>query len=104
MLLRRLDLLSLGPKWFLFKTNKIKNITIKYNNDRSGGDDEHWLMLACGEADGGDEWYNTLEGKRKWSELLHMAEKYLKDIKKTREKHVEEEGERVRGGLGRASG
>jgi hypothetical protein len=54
-------------------------------------------MLVHDGAEGGDGRYNTLEGGRKWQELLHMAEKHLKNMKKTREKHVEEEGERVRG-------
>jgi hypothetical protein len=36
---------------------------------------------------------NTLKGRQKWPELLHMAEKHLKNAKKTKEKHVKEEGE-----------
>jgi hypothetical protein len=42
--------------------------------------------LARGGGDGGDGWHNTLE-------LLHIAKKTLKITKKTREKHVEEEGD-----------
>jgi hypothetical protein len=100
--LRRLDLLLLHPKQFLFKTNKTRNTTIKNRSDQSGGNDGHWLALACGGANGRDGQHNTLEGIRKWPELLHMAGKTLKITKKTREKHVEEEGEirkgeRVRG-------
>jgi hypothetical protein len=33
--------------------------------------------MAHGGADGGDGWHNTLEGGRKWPELLHMAEKHI---------------------------
>jgi hypothetical protein len=37
--MRRLDLLLLNPKRFLFKTNKAKNTNIKNNNNWSGEDD-----------------------------------------------------------------
>jgi hypothetical protein len=58
-------------------------------------------VLAHGGADGGDKQHNTLE-------LLHMAKKTLKITKKTRKKHVEEEGdvrkgEKVRGRGGGSS-
>jgi hypothetical protein len=41
LLLRRLDLLLLDKKWFLFKTNKTINTTIKKSNDQNRGDDRH---------------------------------------------------------------
>jgi hypothetical protein len=104
MLLRRLDLLFIDPKQSenyiiflvdrsqeqilegkkcLLKTNKTRNTTIK-NNNRSGGDDEHWLALTRSRGDGR---YNTLASGRNWMELLHMTEKHLKkNTKKTIEK------------------
>ena len=97
LLLRILDLLIIDPKRSLFKTNKTRSTTIKNNNDQSGGDDGHWQALARGGADGGDRRHNTLEGERKWLELLHMAEKHIKNTKKTRKKHVEVEGEKKKG-------
>jgi hypothetical protein len=59
--MRRLDLLIFDTKQSLFKTNKIRNTTIKNSSDWSRGDDEHWLVLACGGADIGDGWHNTFE-------------------------------------------
>jgi hypothetical protein len=64
--------------------NKIRNITIKNNSNRSGGDDGHWPALARGGLNRGDRQHNTLEGEQKWSELLHVAEKHLKSTQKTR--------------------
>jgi hypothetical protein len=99
MLMRRLDLLLLDPKRSLFKTNKTRNTTIKNSNKSDGGDDgytgQRWHVVERTEEMG----HNTLEGGRKWPELLHMAEKHLKNTKKTREKHVEEE-EEIRKGRG----
>jgi hypothetical protein len=87
--LRRLDLLLIDLKRSLFKTNKTRNTTIKNSSNRRGGDDGPWPVLARDGAGKGDEQHNTLEGKQKWPELLHMAEKHIKNIKKTKEKHVE---------------
>jgi hypothetical protein len=102
LFLRRLDLLLIDLKRSLFKINKTRNTTIKNSSNQRGRDDGHWPTLARGGAGRGDGHHSTLEGKRKWPELLHMAEKHLKNTKKTREKHVEEDGEikkgeRVRG-------
>jgi hypothetical protein len=47
----------------LFKTYKTRNITIKNNIVRSGGDDGHWPALACGGVEGGDGRHSTLEGR-----------------------------------------
>jgi hypothetical protein len=108
LLLRRLDLLLINPKRsgnyiflhidcsqvlranikrkkLLFKTNKIRNTTIK-NSNWSGGDGEHWSALARGGVNEGDGWHNTLESGRKWPKLLHKAEKHLKKTQKTRRK------------------
>jgi hypothetical protein len=90
--MRRLDLLLLDSKRSLFKTNKIKNTTIKNSCDQSGGDDCHWSVLARGRADRGDGRHNTFESGQKWLELLHMAEKHLKNTKKIRDKNVEDRG------------
>jgi hypothetical protein len=53
--------------------------------------------MAHGGADGGDGWHNTLEGGRKWPELLHMAEKHIIFFflkKKKKEEEEEEEKNR----------
>jgi hypothetical protein len=63
----------------LFKTNKTRNINIKNSNNRRGRDDRYWPSLACGGVDRGDGWYNILKDGRKWSKLLHMAEKHKEE-------------------------
>jgi hypothetical protein len=64
------------------------------------GTGQRWHVVSG--VDEGDERHSILEGGRKWPKLLHMAKKHLKNINKTREKHVEKvgeirKGERVRG-------
>ena len=60
----------------------MRNTTIK-NNNQSGGDNGHWLVLARYGEDGR---HNTLEGGQKWPKLLYMAEKHLKKHKENKHK------------------
>jgi hypothetical protein len=44
------------------------------------------------------------EGRQKWPKLLHVAQKYLKNTKKTKEKQVEGEDEISKGERGEEEG
>jgi hypothetical protein len=98
LLMRKLDLFLLDSRRSLFKTNKTRNTAIKKSSDQSGGNDGHWASV--------DIWWSKwrrwvvqqLEGRTKVAGGFAYGQKTPKNTKKTREKHVKNEGKIRKGG------